>query len=293
MSTQIDIRENAILASLTISMWTARKYDRKVTAEINTKHGASDDAGRYNKHLLPGDAVSYQALVKHLTALRVKHYEQTLAWSDDGTRLLPIANHGKYRDMIDEAKIQTEALLDAFIADYPSLREAARVRLNGMYKEEDYPLIGQIRSKFQMVVDYSPVPTADFRCQLPAATLRKMEEDMNSRRDRAVQNAMGDAWNRLYTCVEHLHERLATPGAIFRDSLVVNVDECCDVLARLNVVNDPMLEQMRKTAKDKLAKYTPDSLRGDERLRERVAQSAGDLMSQIRGTRRIRVAEAA
>ncbi|CAM5998721.1 unnamed protein product [Sphagnum balticum] len=58
----------AMLASLRISSWSARKYDKRVTEETNRSHGADSDAGRYNKMLQPGDASSYKALTSHIAA---------------------------------------------------------------------------------------------------------------------------------------------------------------------------------------------------------------------------------
>ena len=39
------LSRKALLVSVTISEWTARKLDKKVTDEINRKHGAANDAG--------------------------------------------------------------------------------------------------------------------------------------------------------------------------------------------------------------------------------------------------------
>lgn len=290
MNITTNIHERAILVSLRISTWSARKYDKKVTAAVNIQHGASSDAGRYNKHLLPGDAESYQALMKHLGAVRTKHYEQTLAWADEGTRLLPIKNHKQYRDFIEEAKTTTAELLEAFARDYPSLKAGARIRLNGMFDDKDYPETAEIRNRFVIQDEYSPVPEADFRVALPPETIALMSQQLESRVKRATETAMTDAWTRLYECVQHLHERLADPKAIFRDSLVENVRDVCNVLGRLNVANDRQLESMRAAALETLTKYTPDALRANDRTRGQVAQTAGELMTQIRGTRRIMVA---
>jgi hypothetical protein len=43
----------AMLCSLSISMWSARKHDRKASEEIAQRHGAQPGAGRYHKVLLP------------------------------------------------------------------------------------------------------------------------------------------------------------------------------------------------------------------------------------------------
>lgn len=46
-----NLAEKALLVTLNISQWSARKYDRKVTEEVNDTHQAKD-AGRFNKLLI-------------------------------------------------------------------------------------------------------------------------------------------------------------------------------------------------------------------------------------------------
>ncbi len=47
------LSSRAMLCSLSISMWSARKYDPEASEEIAQRHGAQPDAGRYHKVLLP------------------------------------------------------------------------------------------------------------------------------------------------------------------------------------------------------------------------------------------------
>ena len=116
-----------MLVHLKLEAWSARKYDRKVTQETNDAHGATADAGRYNKHLMPADAATYKALTQHIGALRLTNYAQTLPWSDEGWRLLPVKNYQNYTDTIRAGQHTFNRLLSEFVADYPALRaEAAR-----------------------------------------------------------------------------------------------------------------------------------------------------------------------
>ena len=46
----------AMLCSLSISMWSARKHDPEASEEIAQRHGAQPDAGRYHKVLPQGGA---------------------------------------------------------------------------------------------------------------------------------------------------------------------------------------------------------------------------------------------
>lgn len=269
----------AMLASLRISSWSARKYDKKVTAETNAHHGADADAGRYNKMLLPGDASSYKALTSHIAATRVLHYAETLAWSDDGWRLLPVANYQKYTDKLRAAKHQYDSLLSDFLSDYPALQQAARIKLNGMFRDDDYPV--NVASKYGFGVEYSPVPSGgDFRVELSQEEIDVIATRTESRVKNAFEDAHRDAVKRLYDCVARIHERLASPDAIFRDSLIGNAQELTDVLSRLNISGDVNLETLRKQTAS-LATVTPDSLRNDPVTRLQTANDAQGILDSM------------
>ena len=52
------LSSRAMLCSLSISMWSARKHDPDASQEIAQRHGAQADAGRYHKVLLPKAALA-------------------------------------------------------------------------------------------------------------------------------------------------------------------------------------------------------------------------------------------
>ncbi len=282
--TAAPIHSRAMLVSLRLSTWTARKYDKRVTAEVNASHGASSDAGRFNKMLIPGDALSYKAIMQLAGSIRTQHYANTLAWSDEGWRLLPTANFTEYSSFVRKAQSEFNTLLEDFLTEYPALRESARVRLNGMYREEDYPTTSQIRHKFSVCLDYSPLPAkGDFRVDLPADEVQRIESECQAKVTDATHDAMQDCWRRLYDCVQHIHERMITPDAIFRDSLIHNARELCDMLTRLNVTGDANLEAMRAEIEDSLVSNDPDTLRENDSLRNDTATLAEDIMSRMAG----------
>jgi hypothetical protein len=269
----------ALLSSLRISSWSARKYDKKVTAETNAAHGADSDAGRYNKMLLPGDASSYKALTSHIAATRVLHYEQTLAWSDDGWRLLPVLNYQKYTDKLRQARHTYDSLLGDFLADYPSLQAAARVKLNGMYREDDYP--ADVSSKYGFAIEFAPVPAGgDFRVALSQAEIDVIATRTEDRVKSAFEAAHKDAVKRLYECVSRIHERLAQPNAIFRDSLISNASELCDVLSRMNITEDINLDALRQQTVS-LATVSADTLRNDPVTRIQTANDAQTILDSM------------
>ena len=83
-----DITEKAMLASLHIRQWAARKHDKAVSREVNTHYGSQADAGRFNKVLATKEALKEIQTV--VSAARGFHLEQTLPWGERGERLLPV-----------------------------------------------------------------------------------------------------------------------------------------------------------------------------------------------------------
>lgn len=278
-----DIHTRALLVYMNISMWSARRYDKTITQKINTDYRASDDAGRYNKMLLPGNAPTYKALTTLASQIRNTHYTKTLTWSDEGWRLLPTANYMAYTDWLRSQERQFQAALDAFVAEYPALKLAAQTRLNGMYQEEDYPALADIRKRFNIAVSYMPVPAhGDIRVDLASDQVSAIEESVTASVATSIRNAVSDAWQRLHTVTNHLAQRLADPDATFRNATVDNVRDCCDALRRLNVTNDPQLESMRQRVEHDLAFYSAEDLRVTPVIRKDVADKAQAILDTMR-----------
>jgi len=277
-----EIHSRALLVWLSISTWSARKYDKQISQKVNDDYHASSDAGRYNKFLLPGDAKSYKALVALASAIRVEHYSHSLAWSDEGWRLLPSANYLTYTEWLRKRRNEFEAALTAFESDYPSLRDFARASLNGLFKIEDYPATSDIRKRFQLGVQYSPVPAAgDIRVDLASDQVELIEASIRERIEAATGTAVRDAWDRLHGVVSKLAVRLADPEAIFRDSLIENAREICGSLSRLNITDDPDLERMRATVANELIAFEPQSLRDQPTLRQTTADKAAEILRSM------------
>lgn len=277
------IHSRALLVWLTISTWTARRYDKQISRKVNAEYNASDDAGRYNKFLLPGDAQAYKTLIALAGSIRAAHYTQTLAWSDEGWRLLPTANYMEYTTWFRQQQSEYKRALDQFVADYPTMRAEAQIKLKGLYRDEDYPDTYDIRQRFALDVQYSPVPAiGDIRVDLAADQVGAIETAIQQRIERASRLAIGDAWQRLYGCVQRMSERLSDPEAIFRDTLITNTRDICDALKRLNVTDDPALEAMRVHVERELTAHDPDVLRDTPRVRRSVAEKADAILSTMR-----------
>jgi len=273
-----ELSSRALLTQLHIHIWTARRYDRKISAEVATQHNTKEEAGRYNKRLLPFEAESYDTVKLIGGQARTFHYEQTLPWGEDGIRILPSTNYFEYTTAMAEFRDKFEAAAKEFCKQYPDLRKAAKKALNGMYRDDDYPEDRAISYKFGFETGFLPFPDAgDFRVKLGNDQVSLVRERITRQVEDATRIAMRDLWQRLYSAVETMSDKLHDPKAIFRDTLVGNLRELCQLLPRLNFTHDQELEAMRARIEQELARYTPDALRTDDMLRASVAQQAANI----------------
>ena len=282
------ITERAMIVRLSISQWTARKLDKKITREVAAAHGTSEDAGRYNKLLVAESAV--KSVSKAANEARTYHYENTLPWDDAGGRILPCSHFMDYTAGMRERRAAFEQAVEEMVSSYPALVEDAKRRLNGMFNPADYPGPQEMASKYHMSTDIAPVPAAeDFRVDLDADQVSTIRTQIEGRCTALTNAAMGDLWQRLYDAVKRMGDKLGEPGQkpgkgpLFRDSLVGNVVDLCKLLPKLNLTNDPQLETMREAVEARLTKATADELRGSPQARVTACTAADDITRAMAG----------
>lgn len=272
-----NLSSKAVLVGLAIHGWQARKYDRKISAEVAEKHAATSDAGRFNKHLLPGGAESYDAVHKKGRELRAFYYENTLPWSKDGQRILPTANYDKFSEGVRKLRREYESLAHDFIREYPILKEDARLLLNGMYRDSDYPQPSEMMEKFSIELETLPLPAAsDFRVDLGNEEVARIQKEIQERLEREFSNANKDLWERLRVAVGNIVGRLSSPDGKFHDTLISNLQDLVNLIPSLNVTGDENLEAVRKSCAA-LTAHSPETLRNNTSIRADVAKQAKEI----------------
>lgn len=275
----IQLNEKAMLVKLSISIWTAKKEDKKVTQEVEKQYNAHD-AGKYNKFLIAVEEI--KKLNKIPNETRTFHYENTLPWTDEGFRILTADNYLPYTQKMREFKSKTEEAKRVFFDNYQAYVDEAQRRLNGLFNPADYPTITELEKKFSFDVSFTPLPDkADFRVNLQADETNRIKEEIETRLKSSIQNAINDLWERLYNVVKHASDKLNDKEAIFRDSLISNMINLVNLLPRLNLTNDSKLEEMRQEVENKLCQVTPGELREDEGLRKETARTCDDIVEKM------------
>jgi hypothetical protein len=279
-STAIPLAQRALLTVLTIREWQGRRRDRKITADIAREHGAERHAGCYTKALVPKQFLGTIAQVR--SEARTLHYDLTLPWCNDGARILPVDLHLTFTEKFGCLRRSFEAAVEDFLAAYGDAKTAARATLGSLYREEDYPTAARLRRSFAFELAFEPLPTTrDWRIDLPESTIARIEHEIEERQATAQRAAMADLYRRLAAPVARMAATLGTPDKIFRDSLVGNLREICDLLPHLNLARDPALAALVEDVDKSLAHCRPEQLRGDPLIRENAALQAAELLTTI------------
>jgi hypothetical protein len=269
------LTDHAMLASLNISQWSARKHDKSVTAEVDKAHAAKD-GGRYNKLLI--DKLALDPADKIANAARIYHYKVTLPWGDNGDRLLPATLFMDYTATLRQFRTEFEQRVAELVRDYPRLKTEARVRLGTMYNANDYP--SDIRDRFQFSTSFSPVPTAnDFRVNLSAEHIDYIKADITARITARQADAVKDVWGRVRKVVSKIHEQTNDEDRKIYDSVIENARELIELLPALNLTNDPNLAAIEQDVRALLV--PPDRLRQDKRLRADTAKAADAILARL------------
>lgn len=274
------IQNSAMLVDLNISMWTARKMDKRVSQEVDASKNTKARGGNYHKSLLAGTH-KLEAVTKLVNAIRLWHYTNTLPWSDGGSRLLAMANFLDYKQKLSEYEAEFNALVNDFITEYPTLVSAAAFTLGDLFDANEYPTADSLNSKFAFRYVFLPVPSAgDFRIDVEDAYMREIQAQYDNFYETKLAEAMNDAWGRLHDCLTKMSERLAgTEKQVFRDTLVTNAVDLCELLTKLNVTNDHRLESMRKKLEQSLVGVTAKELREHDDARLHVKTQVDELLS--------------
>ena len=287
MATNI-LSQKAMLAHLNVSMWTARRYDQKVSAETNKRHDANDDAGRYNKLLIAKDHM--KELNRIASAARARHYELTLPWLDEGGRILPTAGYFNYSKTVREFQDAFNKEADAFAKSYPTMIEEAKTRLKKMFNEGDYPDAEYIRERFDFDMQLMPCPDAsDFRVDLADEHREDIRAEIEERMKGALENAMQIPVERIIGVVGHMVDRLnaykpAKAGSgdrtegLFRDSLVTNIRDLVELLPSFNLTANKALTDLTKRMQKSLIQHDGAELRQDKDVRKAVLAEAEKIL---------------
>lgn len=285
------LKNTVLVGKLSITNWEAKKKARAIEAEAESKAGAKHGTISARKSLLPG-AEALENIIKHAAAMRTWWNQVSAPWFDNGMRAYNIAGHLDIMAAYGDMARHRDTLVQAFLAEYPELREKARFDLNDLFDDEDYPLVGHVSARFSCTFEVMPLPdTADFRVvqgldEAEIATLQRAAVDAERAR---VAVASSTAVLRLHEAVSTMAIRLKAytlkedaddKTKKFYDSWVLNVRELAELMPQLNIAGDPVLAALAEEAKT-IASEEPAAYKNGRASREHATQQAESLAARL------------
>jgi len=247
----MSISSSALLVELNISVWPASKLDREVTDKVNTDASAVRGASQTKKNLFAGTSLR-KDISDFAARVRLYHNKHTLPWADKGERMLPTKLFMEYKQTMNGFEQTFNMMCTNFFVEYPRLVAEAPTNLGTMYKAEDYPDLTDVRLKFGFRRAVKPIPeSGDFRLDIPAHDLAEMKNDYEKQYSDRLAEAMREPWERLHKTLVGMSEKLTDVEGDdskkrYHDTLISNPIELCGLLTKLNVTNDPKLEEARR-----------------------------------------------
>lgn len=280
------ISASALLVELNISVWPASKVDREITDKVNSDAGAVQGASQTKKNLFAGTSLR-KDIEKFAARVRLYHNQHTLPWADKGERLLPTKLFMDYKQTMNNYEHTFNMMCSNFFVEYPRLVAEAPNALKALYKAEDYPDIEDVRTKFGFRRTVKPVPEAgDFRLDVPAEDMRELVKTFEDQQKEKLAEAVREPWERLHAELLTISKKLTdTEGddgkKRYHDTLISNPLELCSLLTKLNITNDPKLEEARRQLELTMLGADIESIKEDADCRKQLRSKVEDIMNKF------------
>ena len=278
------LQSSAMLVELGISVWTARKLDKRASDDVTTQNHADKGMANVNKKLLACDELT--AIQKFAANSRNAHYAMTLPWSDSGLRMLTTSKYFAYHKAMTALDTEFRTLVAKFLLRYEWLINETQLKLGDMYDPSEYPSLDRVQAKFGFRLNYIPLPeSGDFRVDIGNQQADELRDQYATFYNNQLTRAMNDIWKRAYEALSRMSERLdysdRDTKKVFHASLVGNVMDLIDIMESMNITDDPVMQMQQRKLKVAMAGVTPEALREDEYLRLETKRAVDDAIAAL------------
>jgi hypothetical protein len=276
--------------SLHFSAWEGQKVCKRTTREVLSERHVDADGGVFTKHLVP--KIELDPVRKAIAAARARFRYLSLAWGEDGLRIISAENFFTFQTAMSEERDKVNGAADTFAGRYPALLAHAPVRMNGLYDPQDFPAPERIRKFFSMRLEISPIPAKeDFRVSLGATAEAAIRENIEQTVSTRLGEAQRELWERLFDTLKHFATKMAeVPSSVpeggkkqggFKDTTVENLRSLAKLAPQLSIVADPKLDGLCKGIIGILDGIQADDLRNNMTVRKDTAQSAAAKLAEV------------
>ena len=216
----------------------------------------------------------------------------TLPWDDRGWRLLGIELFEDFQKSVKQyTKQYREKVLD-FIENIEVHIEDSKSMLGEAFCIDDYKFLAPngsvdrdyLLEQFAFEVEFNTVTSGeDLRASLTEDDRHIIAEQINKQAQENFQRANKHIITSLHECILAIHDRLCEDENVFRDTLITNLEDLCDLIPKMNIAGDPKINDLAERAKKGLTKWEPAVLRDVPTLRRDVSNEAKKILKDMDG----------
>ena len=303
------LSENATLVRLTTKHPSGIKSDKDLKEGLAIDQKANNDSLHVAKYIFGKETNKYFRRI--INQFRNNYfYPLTVPWDDNtsdfegkvlsGWRLCPNQELDRLMDKVNDAKVDFDKEVKAFLDNYDNLIEANKHKLGDAFKLSDYPTKDEIKTKFRFDFELGTVPqfnSKDIRLNVSEKLRKKIESDALKRATKNVEAITRTTVETLLESVEHLADKLKSydpktkGGGFFKNSTFDKLRQFLDTLPSINndiLGNDKMIAEAHQKLVGVFAKINDvDSLREDDdytaKKRKQLADDLTDSVDELKG----------
>jgi hypothetical protein len=275
-----NLSSKAMLVSLKLRAWGGTKKDQSETTKVARSNRANEDAVSVTKNLV---GKLLDPVRQSERAIRAVHKKYSLPWSDDSTRLLPVAVWDEYNPAINTLiEKHRDEVIPAFAETYRAeVVPGARQRLGDLFDPADFP--DDIEGRFGVIIRFLPVPeVSDVRVKMSDAEVSALKDEVESATREAFEAAGQEITERAMKPLTRLAEALREygPGKKLSKALVDNVIDIAELIPMLDISGRPEVTALANEIKS-LGHHSTSTLAVRSRLRASVAADAERLIKKM------------
>jgi hypothetical protein len=267
------IRSSALLVSLQLGSYNPVKTDKTESRKVSSSHGINDPKlMKVQKHTLPTAGV-LDDIGKLDTKIRAAVDKYTAPFAR-GIGLLPAIKFFDLRKEVNALFDERATMVKRLADEYSIYLDGAKRSLNGAFKDDDYPPVTDVVSRFYAKLDsFAIANPKDARL----GVLGEIAEQ--------IQAAQADTLNdKLSTVVPYLRELLLkalchqsailqNPDAKLYETTFTNVLEAAEQAEHLNMLGDEQIINAVFAIRDRLDR-TKDQVKDDDHMRKMMCPKA-------------------
>lgn len=291
MNAKIDsISTELVKIKLTVKQWSKSQKDKDSQQRAAARYNADADMMTAGLRLLKPEDI--KPVEKAIGRLRNTYRNLTRPWGDDSWRVYACKDHFDINRELNQLVREVEKEIAQLVKRWPEIVSNARNALGAAAAQVEYPSARAIGEYFTVNIEREPLAdSSDLRINLSKTEKAKIERAIRTATHAKLAEVARESLKliaqQLKTIVKNLTPETDKDKArghrTFRDSMISNLRAQVKTSQRLNVANDPQVQEICDEIDKTLAKYTVEDLREDKDARKESKDAAKKILQKMQG----------